>query len=291
LIPLFGTLVLLFFVWLYLAPRANHPTGAQPAPTPVSLSTTGTADGAEIFERMCDRCHGLEGQTYGPRLSVPSNVSDQALAMLILKGIPGTIMPSHEGQLTDQELAALVKFLKANILPKSRADEKALEIGPNAQTTSMDLVLVQISDEDLLARATLKDAGGAPLANKPVVFYRVSSLNGRLPLATVTTNAQGLATFDYESKPGETIQLESAFEGEKGRQASTAAAQTVERGGQPIEPLATGLVSASPPVGLLAILATIAGGIWMVYGYVLSLILKVATAKIPPRSPFGPGSA
>jgi hypothetical protein len=62
-----------------------------------------------------------------------------------------------------------------------------------------------------------------------------------------------------------------------------AAEQITRAGGAELEPLATGLSAATPPLGLLALIGLVIGTIWLIYAYVVSLVLRVASDETPVR--------
>ncbi|MBI1802099.1 MAG: c-type cytochrome, partial [Chloroflexi bacterium] len=288
--PVVGLVVLLLAGTLYLWPRVDHPSGLAVDPTATPALNIAAVDGAALYDRMCDKCHGLKEATYGPPLTSLSSITDESLKTLILKGVPESNMPSLTEPLTPEQLAALMKFVKETALPKSPADQQKLVIGPNAAQTQISLALVAVPNSDLIVRATLKDDKGAPLVKAKVTFNKVSALNGRLPLASVNTNEQGVAVTYYPLKPGETLRIEASYEGERGRQASSAIEPVSLAGGVEPEPLATGLSAATPPLGLLGLIALVIGAIWLIYGYVVSLLLRIvstdtaAPGKEAPRN-------
>jgi mono/diheme cytochrome c family protein len=276
-LPIVGGVIVLLFGTLYLWPRIDHPVAVQPEPTATPILNLAGIDGAKLYDRLCDKCHGLKEATYGPALTSLSTITDESLKTLILKGVPGLDMPSLSEPLTPEQLAALMKFTKENVLPKSAADKKKLEIGPNAAQTQMSLALVEVPSSDLIVRATLKDDKGAPLVKTKVTFNKISSLNGRLLLATVETTEQGVAVYYHPLKPGETLRVEVVYEGERGRQASVAVEQTSLAGGVEPEPLAIGLSAATPPLGLLGLIVLVIGTIWVIYGHIVSLLLTIVS--------------
>ena len=270
---------------IYFFPRQDHPTAVQPeASTTVALNTGGL-DGAKLFDQNCDKCHGLKERTYGPALTSLSSASEESLRTLILKGVQETNMKSFAEELSPQQIDAIIKYLKEEALPKSAADKKRLEIGSNAAKTQIGLSLVQVSDGDLVVRATLKDDKGAPMVKTPVVINQISILGGRLPLTTLETNEQGLVIYYYPIKPGESVRLEAAYEGARGRAASAAMDEASLPGGKEPESLTQGLLSASPPIGLVVIIGLVVGSIWLTFGYVVSLLIKISSwSEDPSRS-------
>lgn len=259
-------------------PRADHPTAVQPEPAATPVVETKGIDGAALYDRLCDKCHGLTEKTYGPQLSAMlTSITDEALQNLILKGKPESEMPAVSESLTPGQLAALMKFVKSNALGKTDAQKARLEVAPGAPQTQMTLALVEVQGGDLVVRGTLKDAQGKALVNRKVNFSRIASLGGRMPLATVNTNEQGAAIVYYPLKAGELLRVEAEFYGERDQQPSMAAAQIEKAGGAPLEPLATGLSAATPPLGLLLLIGLVIGTIWLIYGYVVSLVVQVAS--------------
>jgi len=272
-----GLVVLSLAGVIYFFPRQDHPTAVQPeAITAVALNPGGL-DGAKLFDQNCDKCHGLKERTSGPSLTSLSSTSDESLRTLILKGVQETDMKSFAEELSLQQIDAIIKYLKEEALPKSAADQKRLEIGTNPAKTQIGLTLTQVPGGDLVARATLKDEKGTPIVKKPVVFNQLSWLGGRFALATVATNEQGLAIYYHPIKEGESVRLEATYEGERGRAASSAMDEASLPGGIEPESLTQGLLSASPPIGLVLIIGLVVGSMWLTFGYVVSLLFKIAS--------------
>jgi DMSO reductase family type II enzyme heme b subunit len=89
--------------------------------------------GKELYDGFCARCHGFEGDGQGeasnytypkPRdftsgiykfRTTPSGEppTDDDIRRIILRGNPGTSMPPWEGKFNDEELQAIVEYLKA----------------------------------------------------------------------------------------------------------------------------------------------------------------------------------
>ena len=78
---------------------------------------------AELVHRLkhdCGSCHGMTMKGgLGPAL-LPGNLADKAddyLVQVILDGSPGTPMPPWRGELSQQEAAWLVDFLREGRAP------------------------------------------------------------------------------------------------------------------------------------------------------------------------------
>lgn len=69
-------------------------------------------DGAEVFANVCAGCHGAEGQGgFGPALTENPDIGDNALVInQILNG--GEMMPALAGQLTDDQIVAVVTYIR-----------------------------------------------------------------------------------------------------------------------------------------------------------------------------------
>ncbi len=100
--------------------------GAAAAILALCLAAPGSAaDGARVYASQCGGCHGDEGKGDGPAaaavLPKPKDLrspevwrdrNDAALRELVKRGKPGTMMPPFEGILSDEEVAAVVTFIR-----------------------------------------------------------------------------------------------------------------------------------------------------------------------------------
>ena len=97
------------------------PAGIIPQPELPPIASTDAeviAEGAKLYSVACSHCHGPEGQgtPIAPALNVQSflsETSDQAIKAIISQGVPDTRMPAWGGRLTDDQLNALVSFIRA----------------------------------------------------------------------------------------------------------------------------------------------------------------------------------
>jgi mono/diheme cytochrome c family protein len=86
----------------------------------LASSAFAVADGAAVFKAKCAMCHGADGsastgmgKTMGLKpLSSPEvqNMSDADLTALVTNG-KGK-MPAYKGKLSDDEIGAVVKYVK-----------------------------------------------------------------------------------------------------------------------------------------------------------------------------------
>jgi cytochrome c oxidase cbb3-type subunit III len=87
----------------------------------VSLSlATKTPNGADIFREKCTMCHGIDGKGY-PALKTPDFTDpkwqaahpDKELMRAIEDGVKGTAMVSFKDKLSQQEMTAVVKYIRS----------------------------------------------------------------------------------------------------------------------------------------------------------------------------------
>jgi cytochrome c oxidase cbb3-type subunit 3/ubiquinol-cytochrome c reductase cytochrome c subunit len=75
------------------------------------------ARGKATYERVCQRCHGVDGRGgQSPQLSNPELLavaSDGFLRTSIARGRPGTLMPAYEAQLSPGEIGDVVRLLRS----------------------------------------------------------------------------------------------------------------------------------------------------------------------------------
>lgn len=95
------------------------PSGSIPAPDrPVPVTEESLALGAELYANNCSRCHAPEGQgtPRAPSLNVKGfleETNDAAIQQIITLGVPGTSMPAWGDRMTDNEIQAIVGFIRS----------------------------------------------------------------------------------------------------------------------------------------------------------------------------------
>ena len=68
------------------------------------------SDGQELYDIACASCHGLAGEgLFGPAV-VGSGLQARKIESSIIRGRERSGMPAYEGQLTEEQLAALVNY-------------------------------------------------------------------------------------------------------------------------------------------------------------------------------------
>ena len=78
------------------------------------------ADGAAIFKKNCTMCHGTDGKGF-PALKTPnftdpkwqSSTKDKEMREVIKNGKKGTTMPAFGTQLKDEEISAVVAYIRS----------------------------------------------------------------------------------------------------------------------------------------------------------------------------------
>ena len=77
-------------------------------------------DGAAIYKQKCQMCHGADGKGF-PAIKTPdltdpkwqASVSDKEMTEVIKNGKKGTPMPAFADKLKDDEIQAVVKFIRS----------------------------------------------------------------------------------------------------------------------------------------------------------------------------------
>ncbi len=77
-------------------------------------------DGAALFRSKCSMCHGLDGKGFAaiktPDFTDPkvqSAITDKEMITIIKEGKKGTAMEPFADKLKDNEIEALVKFIRS----------------------------------------------------------------------------------------------------------------------------------------------------------------------------------
>jgi mono/diheme cytochrome c family protein len=115
---------LLFTVLVLAFSHDQHRHGVPLVRDPGPADPASIERGARLFATACATCHGRTGDGGGPRapglspspadltFHVPLH-SDGEIFRSISEGVHGTAMPVWREQLTEQQLWALVSFLRA----------------------------------------------------------------------------------------------------------------------------------------------------------------------------------
>ena len=86
----------------------------------LSFAANKKADGAGIFRQKCSMCHGISGKGY-PAIKTPDFTdskwqaahSDKELRDAIENGVKGTAMVSFKDKLSQQEITAVLKYIRS----------------------------------------------------------------------------------------------------------------------------------------------------------------------------------
>jgi cytochrome c oxidase cbb3-type subunit 3 len=77
-------------------------------------------DGAAVYKQKCLMCHGADGKGFSaiktPDLTNPkwqASVTDKEMTEVIKNGKKGTPMPAFADKLKDDEIQAVVKFIRS----------------------------------------------------------------------------------------------------------------------------------------------------------------------------------
>jgi len=79
-----------------------------------------TANGSELYKANCAMCHRVDGKGF-PAMKTPdftspkwqASLTDEKVAAIIKNGKKGTAMPDFAGKLKDDEIHALVGYLRS----------------------------------------------------------------------------------------------------------------------------------------------------------------------------------
>jgi cbb3-type cytochrome c oxidase subunit III len=86
----------------------------------LALRAATEPDGAAIYKQKCAMCHGADGKGF-PAIKSPDftdpkwqeSVTDKEMVDAIKDGRKGTPMPAFSGKLKDDEIQALVTFIRS----------------------------------------------------------------------------------------------------------------------------------------------------------------------------------
>jgi cytochrome c oxidase cbb3-type subunit 3 len=77
-------------------------------------------DGAAIFKKNCVMCHGADGKGFSalktPNFTDPkwqSSIKDREMREVIKNGKKGTAMTAFGGQLKDEEISAVIAYIRS----------------------------------------------------------------------------------------------------------------------------------------------------------------------------------
>jgi hypothetical protein len=146
--------------------------------------------------------------------------------------------------------------------------------------TNLEFSAEQEEDGHVLLTATLTDAEGQPIADAPVHFALRTTLlevSGEVTLAEAATDADGVATAEYEPTFAGDMEAVARFEGVGFYEVSEAAAAFEVTQFEPA------YVSRASPLGVLRdwaplLLAAVVLGVWSTFGFVIYQVFRVARA-------------
>ncbi|WP_456446192.1 c-type cytochrome [Oceanithermus sp.] len=126
LLPVLLFLLVVVVAW-YIAVRGesaavDQPTNVQKIARSVAAAAptakAGAADGAGLYAANCASCHGKAGEGLGavfPALAGNDALADADFVIrTVLNGVPGTAMPAFGGRFSDEEVAAVVSYVRTS---------------------------------------------------------------------------------------------------------------------------------------------------------------------------------
>ena len=95
-------------------------TGIIALLTSAVVQAADTPDGAAVYKQKCQMCHGADGKGF-PAIKTPdltdpkwqASISDKEMTEVIKNGKKGTPMPAFADKLKDDEIQAVVKFIRS----------------------------------------------------------------------------------------------------------------------------------------------------------------------------------
>ena len=85
-----------------------------------ALQAAPAADGAALFKQKCSMCHGTDGKGFAaiktPDFTDPkwqASLNDKGIGEVIKNGKKRTTMPAWGGKLEDEEIQALVGYIRS----------------------------------------------------------------------------------------------------------------------------------------------------------------------------------
>lgn len=125
--------------------------------------------------------------------------------------------------------------------------------------------------------ARLVDEAERPIGGAEVTFYQSTGF-GPLPIKTVTTDEQGLASLRLRETYLDRLSLGARFAGD-GRYAPTQAeGEIVFRGAPGIRLPHPARHSPSPSLAVKSLVFLVVGAVWVTYGYAILLVVQMVRA-------------
>jgi mono/diheme cytochrome c family protein len=88
--------------------------------TSIVVQAADSPDGAAVYKQKCQMCHGADGKGF-PAIKTPdmtdpkwqASLSDKEMTDVIKNGKKGTPMPAFADKLKDDEIQAVIKFIRS----------------------------------------------------------------------------------------------------------------------------------------------------------------------------------
>ncbi len=94
--------------------------GGSLLPVPLKSAEGDQPDGAALYKQKCSMCHGAEGKGFSalktPDFTDPKwqeGITDKEIVEIIKNGKKGTPMPAFGEKLKDDEIQALVAYIRS----------------------------------------------------------------------------------------------------------------------------------------------------------------------------------
>jgi cbb3-type cytochrome c oxidase subunit III len=106
-----------------IEPRALAPTNFQEQSSSISTDKGNLSKGKAVYTTFCMNCHGTKGHGDGPvgqmlippaaDLTILGEKSDKEILTTIRNGRPGTAMPSWKNDLSVQDIADVLSYVRS----------------------------------------------------------------------------------------------------------------------------------------------------------------------------------
>jgi len=106
-----------------IEPRALAPTNFQEQSSSISTDKGNLSKGKAVYTTFCMNCHGTKGHGDGPvgqmlippaaDLTILGEKSDKEILTTIRNGLPGTAMPSWKNDLSVQDIADVLSYVRS----------------------------------------------------------------------------------------------------------------------------------------------------------------------------------
>ena len=273
---------------LYAQATKEIPAADKKRSAPFLFSAETVAAGDKIFQANCNSCHGDPGKNnyakLNPEPGDPASAKyqknlDGEMFYLLTHG-KGALMPQFATTLTEDQRWQVISYVRSF---NKNYKQPPVAVGAQASLSgNMAMVLLYNATTKEVVASITDSTGGKkkPVANATVKLF-VKRTFGNLSVAESTTDAEGLAKFNFPTDiPGDTAGNLTlvALAGSNGKELSTS---KVEKIGVPVkvknqlDERAMWNISSMAPIWLIIVYTVGVLGILATLGYIFHLLKKI----------------